>query len=104
MKHHPIALIVDFQFTSKLFSLFWRSYRILAFVVHSSPRSTEAKRRSSEKSGPAIEILYRRAHRFTQKSDGNLSSVSSLLDGRVAKSGGEMPDHKLLVSSRSLCP
>ncbi|HEY7001497.1 MAG TPA: hypothetical protein VH330_07130 [Candidatus Udaeobacter sp.] len=35
MKHHPVALIVDFQFTSKPFGLFWPGYRtFLAFVVH----------------------------------------------------------------------
>ncbi len=58
MKHHPIALVVDFQFTIKPFSLSWRSYRIFfPFVVHFSPRSTEPTRRSSEKSGTAIEIM-----------------------------------------------
>jgi len=56
MKHHPIALVVDFQFTIKPFSLSWPCYRIfLPFVVHSSPRSTEPTRPSSEKSGTAIE-------------------------------------------------
>src|SRR4029077_2692730 len=57
MKHHPIALVVDFQFTIKPFSLSWPNYRIfLPFVVHFSPRSTEPTRRSSEKSGKPVGV------------------------------------------------
>src|SRR5438477_2721446 len=51
MKHHPIALVVDFQFTIKPFSLSWPSYRIfLPFVVHSHlvlrSRSDEVPRKA----------------------------------------------------------
>src|SRR5439155_12354645 len=59
MKHYPIMLVVDFQFTIKPFSLSWPRYRIvLPFVVHFSPRSTEPTRRSSEKRSPIRGVFY----------------------------------------------
>jgi hypothetical protein len=43
MKSHPIALVVDFQFTIKPFSLSWPCYRIfLPLVVHFSPTAQAA--------------------------------------------------------------
>jgi hypothetical protein len=49
MKLHRIALVVDFEFTIKLFSFSGGlSSDLILLVVHFSPRSTEMTERSAQ--------------------------------------------------------